>query len=281
MHVAREGEKQVGRFWSLLFLMVPVLGVLVFVFAASPDSKPFLDHWLPLNINEQGYVIDDLFMFILYLTGVIFIVTGVVLFRFLWKYDAGRNSEPVKYVHGSHTLEIIWSILPAITLLFIAIYQMDAWAEHKMRRPLLEDGSLKPALAQVTARQFEWRIRYAGPDEQIGTPDDIHVVNELHVPVDEDVVLQIQSEDVLHSFFLPNLRIKQDLVPGMRQFTWFHANQGGIYDLVCAELCGWGHYKMRGRLVVESRADFDAWLSEMAAEQERTQPEPAADGEDE
>ncbi len=281
MHVAREGEKQVGRFWSLLFLMVPVLGVLVFVFAASPDSKPFLDHWLPLNINEQGYVIDDLFMFILYLTGVIFIVTGVVLFRFLWKYDAGRNSEPVKYVHGSHTLEIIWSILPAITLLFIAIYQMDAWAEHKMRRPLLEDGSLKPALAQVTARQFEWRIRYAGPDEQIGTPDDIHVVNELHVPVDEDVVLQIQSEDVLHSFFLPNLRIKQDLVPGMRQFTWFHANQGGIYDLVCAELCGWGHYKMRGRLVVESREDFDAWLSEMAAEQERTQPEPAADGEDE
>ncbi len=281
MHVAREGEKKVGRFWSLLFLMVPVLGVLAFVFAASPDSKPFLDHWLPLNINEQGYVIDDLFMFILYLTGVIFIITGVLLFRFLWKYDAANNSEPVKYVHGNHSLEIIWSILPAITLLFIAIYQMDAWAEHKMRRPLLEDGSLKPALAQVTARQFEWRIRYAGPDEQVGTPDDIHIVNELHVPVDEDVVLQVQSEDVLHSFFLPNLRIKQDLVPGMRQFSWFHANQGGIYDLVCAELCGWGHYKMRGRLVVESREDFDAWLLEMAAEQERTQPEPAADGEDE
>ncbi len=270
-----------GRFWSLLFLMVPVLGVLAFVFAASPDSKPFLDHWLPLNINEQGYVIDDLFMFILYLTGVIFIITGVLLFRFLWKYDAANNSEPVKYVHGNHSLEIVWSILPAITLLFIAIYQMDAWAEHKMRRPLLEDGSLKPALAQVTARQFEWRIRYAGPDEQVGTPDDIHVVNELHVPVDEDVVLQVQSEDVLHSFFLPNLRIKQDLVPGMRQFSWFHANQGGIYDLVCAELCGWGHYKMRGRLVVESREDFDAWLSEMTAEQERTQPEPAADGDDE
>ena len=94
-------------------------------------------------------------------------------------------------------------------------------------------------------------------------------------------MLRVQSEDVLHSFFLPNLRIKQDLVPGMRQFSWFHANQGGIYDLVCAELCGWGHYKMRGRLVVESREDFDAWLLEMAAEQERTQPEPAADGEDE
>ena len=80
----RERKRQdVGRFWSLLFLMVPLLGVLVFVFAALPDSRPLLDHWLPTNINEYGYVIDDLFMFILYLTGVIFILTGVVLFWIL------------------------------------------------------------------------------------------------------------------------------------------------------------------------------------------------------
>lgn len=270
-----------GRFWSLLFLMVPVLGVLVFVFAASPDSWPLLDHWLPENINKYGYVIDDLFMFILYLTGVIFIITGVLLFRFLWKYDAARNPEPARYIHGSLSLEIIWSILPAIILLFIAIFQMDAWATHKMRRPLLENGDRRPALAQVTGRQFEWRIRYAGPDQQIGTPDDIFTVNELHVPVNEDVVLQVQSEDVLHSFFLPNLRIKQDLVPGMRQFSWFHANRRGIFDLVCAELCGWGHYKMRGRLVVESREDFDAWLAGVAQEQDRTQPEAVGGGEGE
>jgi len=271
----------VGRFWSLLFLMVPVLGVLVFVFAALPDSWPLLDHWLPENINKYGYVIDDLFMFILYLTGVIFIITGVLLFHFLWKYDAARNPEPAKYIHGSHSLEILWSILPAVTLLFIAIFQMDAWAAHKMRRPLLENGDRRPALAQVTGRQFEWRIRYAGPDQQIGTPDDIFTVNELHVPVNEDVVLQVQSEDVLHSFFLPNLRIKQDLVPGMRQFSWFHANRRGIFDLVCAELCGWGHYKMRGRLVVESREDFDAWLAGVAQEQDRTQPEAVGGGEGE
>ncbi len=270
-----------GRFWSLLFLLVPILGVLVFVFAASPDSRPILDHWLPENINKYGYVIDDLFMFILYLTGAIFIVTGLVLFRFLWKYDAAKNTEPVKYTHGSHTLEIVWSILPAVTLLFIAIFQMDAWAEHKMRRPLLENGEVKPALAQVTGRQFEWRISYAGPDQQVGTPDDVHTVNDLHVPVDEDVVLQIQSEDVLHSFFLPNLRIKQDLVPGMRQFTWFHANRTGIFDLACAELCGWGHYKMRGRLIVQSREDFEAWLAGATVEQNRTEPESAGDGDDE
>ena len=270
-----------GRFWSLLFLMVPLLGVLVFVFAALPDSRPLLDHWLPTNINEYGYVIDDLFMFILYLTGVIFILTGVILFWILWKYDEDHNSEPAKYVHGNHSLEIVWTILPAITLLFIAIFQMDAWAAHKMRRPVLEDGSLKPALAKVMGRQFEWRIRYAGADQQIGTPDDIFVVNDLHVPVDEDVVLQVQSQDVLHSFFLPNMRLKQDLVPGMRQFVWFRPNQEGVFDLACAELCGWGHYKMRGRLTVESREEFDAWLASVAAEQDRTQPEPSSDGEDE
>jgi hypothetical protein len=129
----------VGRFWSLLFLLVPVLGVLVFVVAAAPDSRPLLDHWLPDNINDHGYIIDELFNFILYLTGVIFIITGVLLFYFLWRYDGERNPDPVKFTHGSQTLEIIWSVLPAITLLFIAIYQMDAWAAHKMRRPLLED----------------------------------------------------------------------------------------------------------------------------------------------
>jgi cytochrome c oxidase subunit 2 len=75
------------------------------------------------------------------------------------------------------------------------------------------------------------------------------------------VVLNIQSEDVLHSFFLPNMRIKQDVVPGMQQYVWFRANKLGRYDIVCAELCGWGHYKMRGRLTVESREDFDRWLA--------------------
>lgn len=266
-----------GRLWSLLFLLVPILGVLVFVAAASPDSRPLLDHWLPENINDHGYIIDDLFNFILYLTGAIFIATGGLLFYFLWRYDADHNTDPAKFTHGSHTLEIVWSILPAITLLFIAIYQMDAWAGQKMRRPVLDDGSPKPALALVTARQFEWRISYAGEDQLIGTPDDIHVVNDLCVPVNEDVVLQLQSQDVLHSFFLPNMRIKQDLVPGMEQFGWFRANREGIYDLVCAELCGWGHYKMRGRLIVKSREDFDAWLSQQSAEQRRTHP--VVDGE--
>lgn len=305
-----------GRFWSLLFLSVPVLGVAIFVTAAA-DIWPYghggaalfpPGHWLPENINPGGDVIDDLWNFILILTGAIFIATGLVLFWFLWKYDAAENSEPAKFTHGSHVLEVVWSILPAATLLFIAVVQMNAWADNKMRRPttvaLDEHGQEmtddhgdpvevpKPPLALVTGRQFEWRIRYAGPsdieyngshfDGVVGlgagedgelytvddTRDDLFTVNELHVPVDEEIVLQVESQDVLHSFFLPNLRVKQDVIPGMTQYVWFRATKVGSYDIVCAELCGWGHYKMRGRLVVQTREEFERWYKDKYAAQE-------------
>lgn len=279
-----------GRFWSFLFLLVPVLGVAVFLWALL-DLWPMQGHWLPENINDHGHVIDQLFMFILYLTGIIFVGTGGVLFWFMWKYDAAQNREPVKFTHGSHTLEVVWSILPAAALLFIAIYQMNAWADAKMRRPLdslgpdgiegTADDVYKPPLCEVTGRQFEWRIRYAGEDGIIGTADDLHVVNDLHLPVNEEIVVQITSMDVLHSFFLPNVRIKQDVVPGMKQFVWFKPNKQGTYDIVCAELCGWGHYKMRGRMVVESRDKFDAWIKNAYSEQERSEYIVSAGGSDE
>jgi cytochrome c oxidase subunit 2 len=229
------------------------------------------NNWLPENINDHGHVIDSLFTFILYLTGVIFIGTAGALFWFMWKYDVDRNSQPVQFTHGNHNLEIVWSILPAAVLLFIAIYQMNAWADAKINRPTEVIGNrevpMRP-LVRVTGRQFEWRLRYAGPDGELGTKDDVLLVNDLHIPLDKEVVIQIESEDVLHSFFLPNLRIKQDVVPGMTQFTWFRANKAGVYDIVCAELCGWGHYKMRGRLTIEPEEQFNKWLTQKFEEQE-------------
>jgi cytochrome c oxidase subunit 2 len=173
---------------------------------------------------------------------------------------------------------VVWTILPAATLLFIAVYQMDAWASVKMRPPTtVVNGqeAPKPPVAEVTGRQFEWRIRYPGADGVLGTPDDIHTVNDLHLPVGEVIMLHIKSEDVLHSFFLPNLRIKQDVIPGMLQRMWFQANRTGSFDIVCAELCGWGHYKMKGRVTFESPSRFQAWLDEQYAEQNtKTAPPP-------
>ncbi len=165
---------------------------------------------------------------------------------------------------------MVWTILPAATLLFIAIYQMNAWAEVKMRKPDI------PPTVEVTARQFEWRLRYPGEDGVIGTRDDIHHVNDLHIPVDTRCAGRPQEQDVLHSFFLPNLRIKQDAVPGMKIPVWFRAKETGTYDMVCAELCGWGHYKMKGRLTVESRDRLRRTGCGKCTEEQEAVDEPAA-----
>ena len=90
------------------------------------------------------------------------------------------------------------------------------------------------------------------------------------MPANEEILLVIKAADVLHSFFLPNIRMKQDVVPGMAQNMWFKARDTGEFDIVCAELCGWGHYKMKGRVTFEPREDFEEWLKEKAAEQNAT-----------
>ena len=264
-----------AKFWSLVFLLVPILGVAIF--AVSPGYK----WWLPPDISVHGRTIDHLFYFILYLTGAAFVVTEGALFWFLWRFNSTDNRDPVKFTHGSHALEVVWTILPAATLLFIAIYQMNAWAESKIDKPQM------PSTLEVMARQFEWRLRYPYPHPNLSDPQDVEdcklggkknifLVNDLHIPVNEEIVLDLKSADVLHSFFLPNMRVKQDAVPGMKIPVWFRATTTGTYDLACAELCGWGHYKMKGRLTVESRAQFDEWLVKKYQEQQATQEAPAA-----
>jgi len=247
----------VKRFWSLLFLLVPIGGVATFV------AAPYFQIWLPEDVSEHGRTIDDLFKFILYLTGIVFIITESALFYFSWRYDATTNADPVKYSHGSHALELVWTILPAVTLLFIAVFQMEAWARAKMKPP-----NIAP-LVEVTGRQFNWDFRYPGPDNKLYTADDIvRTDGKLYLPVNEEVLMKITSADVLHSFFLPNLRLKQDVIPGMDQSMWFKAKKTGGYDIVCAELCGWGHYKMKGRVYFLPRDKFDEKLKEMRQEQD-------------
>ncbi len=260
-----------SRLWSILFLLVPIAGVAISIWSANNG------YWLPTDLSAHGHMIDHLFVFCLWLTGAVFVVTEVVLAWFMWKYDAkGDAKEPVKFTHGSHNLEVVWTIVPAATLLFIAIYQMNAWASIKMDVPQEPDIEV-----EVVARQFEWRIRYPGKDRIFNTRDDLHTVNALHIPVGKQVLVRLKSQDVLHDFFLPHLRIKQDAVPGMVIPVWFKAERisdsdvGGEtsanYDLVCAELCGWGHYKMKGQLTIETEDKFNEFLANVEKEQEATQ----------
>ena len=115
---------------------------------------------------------------------------------------------------------------------------------------------------QVKAKQFNWEFTYAGPDGKFGTADDITSENELHVPINQVVRLTLTSADVIHSFFAPNLRLKQDVVPGRTIPAWFEATTIGSYPIACTELCGFGHYSMAGTLVVQSPQDYAQWLKE-------------------
>jgi cytochrome c oxidase subunit 2 len=267
------------RFWSLLILLTLLGGVLTFWYA--PDYRI----WFPLDVSAYGYKQDDLFMFILYLTGAVFVATEAVLFWFMWKYGKRDESRRVQFTHGSHTLEVVWSIVPAATLLFIAIFQLNAWAEFKMDRPkeLGPNGTMVPKqpLLEVKARQFEWRLRYRGKDNLLYTADDQFTVNEVVIPVNETIVLDLKSEDVLHSFFIPAMRVKQDAVPGMKIPVWFTPTKVGEYDLVCAELCGWGHYKMKGRIRVVTADQFEEWQkTTLAAENDTTGGKPESEGQE-
>lgn len=265
-----------GKFWSLLFLAVPVLGTFCYLAGMLTTTGP-LAHWFPENVNAMAKEIDHLHDLILGLIGIVFIATGVALFWFMWRYDASTNPDPAKFVHGSHKLEFWWTVIPTVILLGLAVYQLKVWSDVKIRRPMqagadgqlgTEDDTPRPASYEVVGRQFEWRFRYAGLDMLLDTPDDIlGDVNELHVPVEETAVVSLKSADVLHSFFVPALRLKNDIVPGTRQIVWFRAEKIGSYEIVCAELCGWGHYKMKGRLVVDSAEDYAAYLESLQDKQ--------------
>jgi cytochrome c oxidase subunit 2 len=151
---------------------------------------------------------------------------------------------------------------------------MGTWADIKFR----SSAPKVPPLAEITGRQFQWMMRYPGPDAKLNTSDDLFTVNDLHFVKNRPVLIYLKSSDVLHSFFLPQMRIKQDAVPGMTIPVWFDADTSGQYDLVCAELCGWGHYKMRGRVTVhDTEAEFQRWVDEKLAEQNRSQLTMATD----
>src|SRR5260370_4900265 len=125
---------------------------------------------------------------------------------------------------------------------------------------------------EVSAEQFAWNIRYPGPDGKLNTPDDILTLNQLRFPDGTKAVVSLQSKDVIHSFFLAEFRVKQDAVPGMTTKVWCDAAHVGNWEIACAELCGLGHYRMKGFLVAESPEDFKNWLPRRAA----TRPPPDA-----
>jgi cytochrome c oxidase subunit 2 len=160
---------------------------------------------------------------------------------------------------------------------------MEVWAQYRVISNFPEQARRAP-IAEVTARQFEWRIRYPEPGHVLKTtPEkhDLYSVNELLVPAGRPVMIYLRTQDVQHSFFVPKLRVKQDAVPGQIIPVWFEVIEPGEYELVCAELCGWGHYKMKARVVALPEHEYEAAIEALEKEQAFDGTALAGDSEDE
>lgn len=215
--------------------------------------------WLPENVSTYGADVDAIIALIWYTTFVWLVLTfgAIGLLLVLYRRRAGQRAA---YVKGERLREAVWVLVPVAVVLVIDLWLdfsgAPVWAKVKLERP--------PAALtiQVTGKQFSWEVVYPGPDSRFGTADDRLFLDELHVPVNRAVHVVLRSKDVVHSFFLPNFRLKQDMVPGRDIEGWFQATKPGTYELPCAQLCGFGHSGMKGYLYVHSEEEYERWVRE-------------------
>ena len=215
----------------------------------------FLSGWLlPPSASTFGSDIDHLYNVVLLITAIVFVLTETALVVFCLRYRS-RPGQKVSPSHGSTKAEIIWTAIPAAILIVLGIMSQSLWA--KLRQP---KNFPAPALVvQVKAEQWLWNFKYAGPDGEID------VQNEFHIPVGQTVKFELTSQDVIHGFYIPGLRIHQDAVPGITSMVWVQATKTGQYELRCTQFCGTNHYQMKGLLTVETPGEFQAWLKSAKA----------------
>ena len=212
--------------------------------------------WLPENISTFAQGVDTLFALIYWITVVVFVLVIGTLIVFLIKYRhrAGHRAE---YIEGSTKLEIIWTTVTTVIVFGLAMLSFPQW--NNLKSP----AENPDYVVQVRGEQFNWYMIYPGPDNELGTEDDLELENELYVPVNKMVQILLTSKDVIHSFFIPNLRQKQDALPNQTIDTLkFQATKTGRYEIPCAELCGFGHSGMLGYLIVQTQEEYDAWVAE-------------------
>jgi cytochrome c oxidase subunit 2 len=229
--------------------------------------------WLPENVSTYGADIDSLFYLIYYVTGAFFLLTEGALLLFVILYRR-REGQRATYVAGDRLEEAAWILVPCLIVLVLDLW-IDArgagvWEKVKGQVPSSD------VQVRVTGKQFNWEILYPGPDGKFDTEDDLQLENDLHVPVGKAVRVILRSQDVIHSFFLPHLRLKQDCVPGREIVAWFEATKPGRYEIPCAELCGFGHSGMKGFLTVHLPEDYQKWVQERWPSTEAKAPSSSA-----
>jgi cytochrome c oxidase subunit 2 len=250
----------------------------------------------PMSMHESASVhgldIDYMFNITLILTTIVFILTHIALFGFSFKYRGSENRKAYFYPHNN-SLERIWTIIPAIVLTVLVLLGFFTWRGITNVSP---EDQKKAINIEITGEQFKWSLRYAGADNQIGTRNyklttptnglgidfkdqkswDDKLVSEIVIPVNKPVRFTIGSKDVLHSFYLPDFRVQMNAVPGMPTYFQFtprlttaevrveRNNPEYNYVLLCAKICGAGHYNMQAKVTVVSEAEYATWLAKQA-----------------
>src|ERR1700716_913241 len=237
---------------------------------------------MPPNASEHGYQIDHIIEFSHWFMGALFVGWSAFFIYVLLRFRRGKHPvadhEGVKSGISTH-LEFAVVLIEAVLLIGFAI---PLWAKRVNSFPEDKDAIIVHAIGQ----QFNWNFHMPGPDGVFGrrdialvTPsnglgldpndpaskDDLIFLGELHVPKDRPVIIELSSKDVIHNFGLPHMRMAQDAIPGQIIPMWFKPIKTGSYEIVCGQLCGYGHYSMKGSLVVDEPAEYQAWLKEQAS----------------
>lgn len=281
-------EERVGlsnRINAALFMVFFVLGLIGIVWSFLHSRQYFL----PEASAPHGRRTDDLFWLSMTIITVAFLLTNILLFYFPWRYQY-REGKRAAYYPENHKLELIWTVIPAVVMAVLVFTGWRAW------RDIMSEAPADAQVVEIIGKQFNWFARYPGVDNnKLGAYnyklidntnetgidytdeasfDDFVSNTELHIPVNKPFLLKIRSRDVLHSVFIPHMRVKMDAVPGMPTRFWFIAdkttdemrnltgNQDFGYELACTEVCGRGHFSMRFRIIVEDEASWQAWCKE-------------------
>ncbi len=282
-------KAQTNRLMAWLMVIFFVLG-LIGIYICHVD---LIDKMLPESASEQGVHYDSMLLVTLILTGIVFFVTHILLFYFIYRYQATEHSKAYFLSHNNK-LEVLWTTVPALALVVLVIIGLKNWFNFTGEAP-------KDSLViEIVGKQFNWIVRYPGADGVLGkrdfrlindatnvlgldwndpaTKDDIIVENgEMHIINKRPVHLVINSRDVIHDVGLPHFRMKVDAVPGIATTMWFTPrftsdemkvktkNPDFVYEIACDQMCGKGHYSMRGTVIVQTDAEFNEWIAKQPA----------------
>ena len=242
--------------------------------------REFLGQWMPPDYSAHGWQVDQIIYITHWLMFVLFAFWSLFFLYTLVRFRASRN--PRASYHGMQSHWSTWgeagvAVVEIVLLVGFSIPAWYRWSNIQKRK------EANPFEVRVVAEQFAWNVHYPGPDGKFGrtlvnlvtstnplgldmsdpaAKDDVAALNQLHLPVNREALIHVTSKDVIHNFALPHMRIAQDAIPGQIVPMWFKAIKPGNYEVICGQLCGLGHYSMKGMLVVDNPSDYQAWLKE-------------------